>query len=381
MRIAVFAISIIFSLSIYGDDCQNTALRILKGLPRLNKWYPPPREIWEEIIEHIAFTPVAAHTIGRLILMPQFPLASVPGIEVVGSRWTSSRELADQMTQKLVVFDHMMEGLGFQRPTLTKVLLIEKTLLPNLLGPAALHENIFNLWHTSKANNLIIMQPLLDNRHILEQPSVLTHERVHSVLRKTYRSDSYVFLNQPVQEALADFLAAHYKGGPVIKSIPQWDRDISLKPTLPLHSSGTTPHYKGRQLAYVLWKLRGHMGQEEIEPLIKPFIDNLNRYYDSFRPHPWKMEKRRRAEYDYFVAVLKKTLQEKGHNMNDFFHEIVSDLGLDISTVDDIAKSLVRSGQDFNMPPNGNNTNLAFPYIAGLATIATETLLLYIFFF
>ena len=123
------------------------------------------------------------------------------------------------------------------------------------------------------------------------------------------------------------------------------------------------------------------MGQKEIEPLIKPFIDNLNRYYDSFRPHPWKMEKRRRAEYGYFVAVLKKTLQEKGHQMNGFFNEIVSDLGLDISTVDDITESLVRSEQDFNMPPNGNKTNLAFDYIAGLATIATEALLLYIFLF
>ena len=149
------------------------------------------------------------------------------------------------MTQNLVVFDHMMENLGFKRPTLTKVLLIEKTLLPNLLGPASLSENIFNLWHTSEANNLIIMQPFRNNRHILEQPSVLTHERVHSIFRKIYRSDSYVFLNEPIQEALADFLVAHYKGGPVIKITPQWGRDISLKPTLPLHKASTDSPRQG----------------------------------------------------------------------------------------------------------------------------------------
>ena len=249
------------------------------------------------------------------------------------------------MIQNLIAFDHMMEDLGFKRPTLTKVLLIDKTRLPNLLGPAALSANIFNLWHRSKANNLILMQPIFYNRHVLKQPSVLMHERVHSILRKTYHPDSYVFLNKPIQEALADFLAAHYKGEPVIWILPEWGliRLISRKPNLPLSIHKTsTAHEKGEPLSYVLWKLRKHMGEEEIEPVIKPFIDNLNRYYDSFRPHPWKMEKRRRAEYDYFVAVLKKTLQEEGHQMNDFFYEIVSMLGLDISTVDDIAESLVK---------------------------------------
>ena len=381
MRIAILTISIICSLSIYSDECQNTTLRILKGLPPLSTWRPPLREIGEEINNLIISIPVRNHTRGRLILMPQFLLTSVPGIEVVGSRWTSSRELVDQIVQNLVAFDHMMEGLGFTRPTLTKVLLIDKTLLPNLLGPASLHENIFNLWHASKANNLILMQPIFYSRYILEQSSTLLHERTHSVLRKTYHSNSYVFSNHPIQEALADFLAAHYRGEPIIRILPTWDRDISLNPTLPLHKNGTTSHDKGKQLAYVLWKLRGHMGKEEIEPLIKPFIDNLNRYYDSFRPHPWKIEKKLKAEYGYFVAVLKKTLQEEGHQMNGFFNEVVSDLGLDISTVDDIADSLVRSDQDFNMPPNGDKTYLAFNYIGGLAAIATEALLLYIFFF
>ncbi|MCY4644869.1 MAG: hypothetical protein OXB88_09650, partial [Bacteriovoracales bacterium] len=177
--------------------------------------------------------------------------------------------------------------------------------------------------------------------------------------------------------ALADFFPAHYKDNPtiVISPVLGMERDISLKPILPLPIT-SDPHATGGPLAYALWKLRKHIGKEKITHLLRPFLNNLNQYHESFRENLTTLK----MEHSYFIAVLKKTLQEQDKNMDGVIKQITIDLGLNLSTVNDIARSLKRSDRNFYAPSDGNKIPSITKFKIILLTIVVDGLL-YIFFF
>ena len=333
MRTAVFILCLAFSSSAYSGKCQNLVRGILNST--------------KNALTVAVMIPPAAHLMGKLMLIPQRELAARPGIEVVGSL-ISSRQTGEQIAKNVVDFDRVMESFGLKKSTPTKIIVFDRKILPNLIGPHHVMRNPFNLWHRSKADDIIVLQPGRGSHQIVKDPLVLFHERVHSILKKIYHLDSYIH-NKPIQEGLSDFLTAHYQGTTIL-SILGGPHNIGKTPALPLPIS-SSPHDAGDAFSYTLWELQKYIGQEEIVALLKPFIDDLNQYYESFgeRQGHNLLDKILKPEYEYFMAVLKKTLQEKSKTQeaDEFISEIASELGLDIAVIDELAESITKSDKNF----------------------------------
>ena len=211
-------------------------------------------------------------------------------------------------------------------------------------------------------------------------PFTLFHERVHSILNKTYKEESYV-KSMPIQEAFADFLPAYYMGTPIL-NINIFEsvvitRNLNKAPILPLPAlDAWDPHHIGETFSYTLWKLQERISKEEMTLLIRPFMDNLNQYYESFKKYKYnKTIKYLGFKYEYFIAVLKKTLKEKGRTQeaDEFINEIVTKLGMDIALVDDIASSITKSDKNFLSTSNYK----IMPSIVGIMVIYVEGVILY----
>ena len=347
MRTTVFILCLAFSFTAHSVSCQNLAYKLFE----------------------------AAHTAGRLMFAPQRKLATRPGIEVVGSL-ISSKKTGEQIAKNLEDFDRAMDVLGLQKPTLTKIIVSDRTVF-SLSGPVYTNKNLFNLWRRSGASDAILMQPGSYPRQVVIDPVILFHERVHSILHNTYHHDSYILSNKPIQEGLTNFLVAHYEGVPLLNTAAG-PVDVNKIPPLPLPPRGN-PHATGKVFSSTLWKLRERIGKEAISSLFKSFTDNLDQYRKSFKRQPNYNEIRQMftPEYEYFLAVLKKTLQEEGkvQEADEFIAEVTTNLKLDVNTVDDIAESITKSDT-----PLDNHADLTRPvmHTLGTVTIATEIYLGYL---
>ena len=279
-----------------------------------------------------------------------------------------------------------MKSLGLKTPPLTKVIVSDRTLLPSLIGPSRIEPAPSNLWRKNEAYKTILLQPFLYYRQVVTNPIVLFHERTHTILEGMYHRDSYTS-NRHIQEGLADFLPSHHTGNPKL-NLPMdigSSRNLDTVPTLPL-STSYEPHNRGKLFSYTLWKLRERMGEEQMAALLKPFIDGLNQYYESFeKQHSYGeiegyIEKMFRSKYEYFMAVLKKTLQEKGkiREADEFIGEITTELGLDIAVVDELAGSITKSDKNFYSTSTDKRTTPLLFYFLGTAAIATEIYLGYL---
>ena len=162
------------------------------------------------------------------------------------------------------------------------------------------------------------MMPILWNEDILTSSVVLWHERTHSFLFETYGITYGVphIMTHEIQEALADFMAAHYQDNPVLwEEGGLFSRDVRQE------------SFHAGIFASILWELRGYVGPEAMGFLLKPFIDNLIQHRESFdEDHP------ERSDEEYFVFILKWTLRERAESLppgsEGFVDRIASDLGL-----------------------------------------------------
>ena len=352
MKIAAFIIFLAFTSTAHGGKCRDIVNKILNAT------------------RHARFMPMAAHTTGQLVFMPQRKLALRPNIEAVVSL-TTSKKTGEQIVQNLENFDRKMETLGLKKSTPTKILISEKVFPLSTQGP--LHfVNIFNLWHRSKADDIIIMRPFYYYRQFATDPIALFHERVHSILSVLHK-DAYIH-NHPIEEGLADYLTAYHVGTPVLKTAEVFVRRID-KISPQLLTASDDPHDMGQAFSYTLWKLQEHIGKEEMKSLLKPFIEGLNQYYESFKKHDNELEKLLRPEYEYFLAVLKKTLRNNSKVQEDeFIDEIATHLKLDATLIDDIADSITKSNKNFYSSSNNRiPSDVIFPlYFLGTMTFAFE---------
>ena len=359
MKTITFIICTILTFTTYGGKCRNIVNKILN----------------KETIRVI----VTANTIGKLMLMPQRKLALRSNIEVVGS-WTSLENIGKQIAYNLEGFDHQMEILGFKKHTPTKIFISEKAHVLSIMGPVHFYVNIFNLWHRSKADDLILMQPSSFEPQIATSALALFHERVHSILDSMFNRDSYLKKNIAIQEGLADFLTAYYIEDPVLNFTKSFTRKINEVPSLPLNTLDDV-HDIGKVFSYTLWKLQEHIGKEEMKLLLKPFIEGLGQYYESFKKDDRDELERIGIflpEYEYFLAVLKKTLQ-KNNNINEdkFIDEIATHLKLNTIMINDIANSITKSNKNIYAP--SNKSDLVFStHSLGIMVIAFEIYLIYL---
>ena len=334
MKTAAFILCLAFSSSTYSGKCRDFIHSIFQS----------PNVIEESIISIFALGENSVRTIQ--FLTPQRELFTRPGIEVVGTL-ISSKKTGEQIAQNLADFDRAIDSLGLEKPTLTKVIVSDRTILPSM-GSIQYEYNLSNLWRKSEANHTIHMKPILYSYRAATNPLILFHERTHSVLTNTYNRDSFVLINLPVHETLADFLPTHFTGKPEIIKIMGLSRNVNQVPqqTSSIFSLLGDPNGPAKKFSYTLWTLRERMGKEEMTSLIRPFIDGLNQYHESFT------KKYTGDKYEYFMAVLKKTLREKGHikEADEFISEISTELGLDVALVDDIAVSITKSDKNFYSP-------------------------------
>ena len=334
MKAAFLSFALFFTFTAQGGKCEGLARRVFR--PAVTAFH---RSIDMAYVFHL---------MGQLVLMPQRKLAVGPGIEVIGSP-LSSKESGEWVIQYLKDFDRAMKSLGLEKSTVTKIYVPKEKTFPWGTGLGAhFRGRFFNLWHASEADDLIFMRPYRHFR-LAEHPLTLFHERGHSVLQGMYKRGAFVRANIPLQEGLVDFLAAHYVGIPRLKFTDNLTHDISRVPPLPLPTIGS--HRAGAVFTYILWKLRERTGLEAMTSLLRPFLDGLNQYYESFaRGHKkirmvpiWK------PEYNYFMAVLKRTLQEQGRmqEADEFIAEITTRLKLDGDFIDELAGSITKSNKDF----------------------------------
>ena len=325
-----------------ADNCESKARRILKTTA-IELGVKP-------ILVGTALALVP--TVGRLVFMPQTELAKGTGFEIVGP--PDSRKIWEQLAYDLAGFDREMSAFGFKKSSLTKIAVFERTILPGAGPMYYVFINPANLWRKSQADDTIVMKPALYRRVFVTDPSALMHEWVHAFLHDQYHKSSYVLKNRSIQEALADFLPLHYREDYLWKFRSLIGRDITQRPDLPLSSFGD-PYSTGKAISYTLWKLRERTGKERVVSWFKPFVDGLDQYYPSFAKHNYGRIKRtllksgiiqtfRAVEYEYFMAVLKKTLQEESEmsEASQFVDEIAFALGLNVASIDALTAQLTR---------------------------------------
>jgi hypothetical protein len=209
------------------------------------------------------------------------------------------------------------------------------------------------------------MQPVLWSKKTLTEPSISFHERAHSVLYRTYSGKAFVNQNKTVQEALADFTAAHITGSPVIGQGAMLGKDLrnvetrtnglekkSVDSLLSIRA-GINAHDDSMLFSNILWRLRQKLGPEKMSSALKPMIDDLNRHHDSFlelskaKQATGKVDARQKTidEFEYFLASLLKSSETLGiHNeVAPEIQKAVAELHLDETKIDALSKGLARS--------------------------------------
>jgi hypothetical protein len=238
---------------------------------------------------------MTAHRLAQLVFHPYKKLASVDDKVSVEGGLFSSKDLGERIAHQLYGFDASMLAIGFKRPDSTRVLVMDKPIFPDLAGgPFAVSYPVLNLWR-GKTSPVIAMKPIFFKSGPVKDAAVLYHERAHSLLFTTYSEDAYVNHDEALQEALADFLTAHHRDNPRlgeylgedgldlrnIETRTSSDIATEVKDSL-LTLSDIVFHENSLFFSNLFWRLRSHLGKKAMNGLIKPLIDGLNTYRDSF---------------------------------------------------------------------------------------------------
>lgn len=265
---------------------------------------------------------------GKLMFMP-YPLISKldDSVEIRGTS-RKVKAVAQDLAIALRGFDESLLKLGFQRPSRTRLVVNEASLIPNLVGPFTLTTRTWNLSSLKSYESTIAMSPINWNKKSITDESILFHERMHSILYATYSEESYVNTNPSVQEALADFGASHRRGSPVVGDGFHQElgglRNLSERTSIdnlgvfkidhPMDAFHGNIHGNSLLLSHALWKVREAIGAQAMDQLLKPLIDDLNRFRGSYQdllmkegrgPDVSAMELSQ--DLEYLLAVLLRT--------------------------------------------------------------------------
>ncbi len=307
-------------------------------------------------------------------------LASFRGVEVIGTA-AITKNLGKKFSRYINDFDNTMEELGFIKPKLTQIIISDKPVFPGNYGPMASSHKAASF--DSKApTSHIFMTPYLQKKAIqkkamMKDKSVLLHERTHAFLHHTYKKNSFVNRNESVQEALADFFSLHKTGDPkalmdfITKGKPMADiekrtyfdhsnKEIKLNSLDDFTDIG---HYDSLFLSNALWEVRKQLGPKKTSTLLKPFIDNLNQYRDSFDfidhvlpIHPLAKSlsfNSKKAtfinEYQYFLAILKKTAHGTANAkiVDNVINKLIDYFDIPPNNISLISKEIKKSDENF----------------------------------
>lgn len=257
------------------------------------------------------------------------------GVTVL-SRIKTDPQVANQLVKTLKTTDENTRALGFRVPETTRVLILDKALLPSIQGPHAIPADIMSTVHLRDIRlpeSQIAMKPILMRPDAARDSSVLVHERTHTILHATYSPESYVNTNKTIQEAFADILAADQMNSPVIgldalgetkfiRNIATREaagdaRAVGAKNSVSRNSilDIDAGSYHDNSLLYsnALWRVRQTIGQSEFRQVLKPIIDDLNLHSSAGRFTDIPSAPEMRQDFQFFLASTRKTLEERGH--------------------------------------------------------------------
>lgn len=226
---------------------------------------------------------------GNIMYQPRQQVFKNQQLEIYGD-FGSKQHRADgaAIGRILTQFDDSLEQAGFRLPKKTIVHVRSSRYAKKMnLGPYCFLRGLWSPWrgHSDMTMSLL---PFGEESAIVTSPSVLAHERTHSMLASTYRPDAFFNREtaQSLQEAIADFLAAHFTDSPVVGGEVSVARDLSkslpgarggLPVTRNLFRTDQFLSQYHNSLAYsgILWRLREALGAKRITADLKGILDAL----------------------------------------------------------------------------------------------------------
>ena len=283
------------------------------------------------------------------------------------------KEVIGTLRPRMRAFERYMTNLGFKRPKFTRIVVFDKRpTWPRRRGVYITpYGKAFSSMSKMPSGTMGIDLHPHNVLTVIRELSAFLHEYSHNFLFYTYRRDAFVNSGPSIQEALADFLSAHYRGSPVMGmglgpgKGPL--RDIEKKA---FSSSGMGPdlthpdmlgyrkYIDSIHYSNALWEMRKELGASALSSLIKDFIDNLNRYRHSFvelqKKAGGEMDRREKAvkELEYFLAVFKKSVVDSNDEKNvarvdQVIGKIAGELKLDNGRIDYVAQNIFLSEENF----------------------------------
>lgn len=255
-----------------------------------------PQTSWvERFIEAPIKEFLVMRKLSKLIFKPYRTLApATKRLEVLGA-WTASKETGVMLSKELTGFDAHMENLGFEIPAITRLIVSDRPILPDMAGPVSVQLPLVNIWRGVKPKRSIMMSAALYRTSLAKSLSVLFHERMHSILHATFQPTSFVNKAMSLQEALADYGSALYGESPEIGSAPgekplrnietrrsDFFRSSEVRHAV-LDAEGATYHDDSMLISNVFWNLRNAIGTEEARSQLLPMIMGFNLYHPKFQ--------------------------------------------------------------------------------------------------
>ena len=227
--------------------------------------------------------------ISRMMYEPRPRVFNAKGVEIFGNFGSQQhRERGQLVGRVLTEFDDFLKSAGFRTPARTIIHIRDTQYAKKImLGPYCINEGLWSPWR-GYSDNTISLLPYGGESAIVTSPTVIMHERVHSMLAVTYRHDA--FFNRPtaksLQEAIPDFLAAHFSGTPVVAGEISQSRDLTkvvsgarggFPVTRNIFRTDQFMSQYHNSLAYsgILWRLREAIGAERMTADLKGLIDTL----------------------------------------------------------------------------------------------------------
>ena len=259
-------------------------------------------------------------TVGRLVdsalpirhsLVPHRTILNRDRLRIAG-QWRTPRTSAEDVAVTIESFDEKARSWGFRIPDFTKVLLIDRPLLPRL-GSRASSTTVFSLSRGQLGRVIGFAPPFFDNSWLM---LTVRHERAHNLIISNFKYGSYVNGGfRPVGEALADFLDVHFSGNPDtglrnIEGMNDPYRNFHVSSIAGLKSRDY--HTQSLIFSNLLWRLREEIGVYAMGGILLSFIKRLNAYGGPKKPGELL------PNYEYFAAVLLKTAREEGYGSGGF---------------------------------------------------------------
>ncbi len=305
-----------------------------------------------DVLKSFLRAPLTLHGIVKGPFFPHRTVLDKERIRIDGQLWTS-KQTAITIADVVESFDLKMSNSGFRVPYFTKILLTDRPILPGD-GPRTYVYPIFSL-RRFRPGHLIYLEPNEYNVKLALDPQVIRHERTHSILFSTYTTNSFVNSYHPLNEALADFLAAHASDNPeigseetsgVVRHIEKMESENgNIRTLLDLRNLGF--HDQSMLLSNLLWRVRQKVGSQDLDPYLKPLLDALNSTNGLVFENGIDETQQVIRTYEFMMAVLMRV----GKNtpimagVNEIVDEVVLQFKLDKGKVISLERNLVDSGK------------------------------------